>query len=142
MSTLAGELALALGDADAMQALYADDISWTLPSTLGRIGGTHEGKEAVFAFNKISLAAYDKAAGTNVDIHEEFDADGGRSVARIRVRMTVRATGEGYDNEYVLIVRGRDGKIVEVNEYLDTLKTMHYDGLRRYLPEIDGVEVK
>ena len=85
MSTLAGDLARALGDVDAMQALYADDISWTLPSTLGRIGGTHEGKEAVFAFNKISLAAYDKAAGTHAEIHEEFEADGGRSVARIRV---------------------------------------------------------
>lgn len=142
MSTLAGDLARALGDADAMQELYADDISWTLPVTLGRIGGTHQGKDAVIAFNKISLAAYDKAAGTNVDIHEEFDAEGGRSIARVRVRSTVKATGEGYDNEYVLIVRGSDGKIVEVNEYLDTLKTMHYDGLRRYLPEIDGVEVK
>lgn len=142
MSTLAGDLARALGDADAMQALYADDISWTLPSTLGRIGGTHEGKEAVFAFNKISLAAYDRDAGMQAEIHEEFDAEGGRSVARLRVRATVRATGEGYDNEYVLIVRGSDGKIVEVNEYLDTLKTMHYDGLRRFLPTIDGVEVK
>ncbi|MFC7505746.1 nuclear transport factor 2 family protein [Nocardioides sp. CPCC 206347] len=142
MSTLAGDLARALGDVDAMQELYADDISWTLPSTLGRIGGTHEGKEAVIAFNKIALAAYDKKAGTDVAIHEEFEGDGGRSIARIRVRSTVRATGEGYDNEYVLIVRGVDGKIVEVNEYLDTLKTMHYDGLRRFLPAIDGVEVR
>ena len=47
MSTLAGDLARALGDVEAMQELYADDISWTLPVTLGRIGGTHEGKDAV-----------------------------------------------------------------------------------------------
>ena len=141
MRTLAGDLARALGDVEAMQELYADDISWTLPYTLGRIGGTHEGKDAVFVFNKISLAAYDKEAGTHVDIHEEFDADGSRSVARFRVRSTVKATSEGYDNEYVLIVRGVDGKIVEVHEYLDTLKSMHYDGLRRYLPAIDGVEI-
>jgi len=45
MSTLAGDLARALGDVAAMQELYADDISWTLPVTLGRIGGTHRGKE-------------------------------------------------------------------------------------------------
>ena len=45
------------GMSRAMQQLYADNISWTLPVTLGRIGGTHEGKEAVVAFNKISLAA-------------------------------------------------------------------------------------
>ncbi|MEU0316771.1 nuclear transport factor 2 family protein [Nocardioides sp. NPDC006273] len=141
MSTLAGDLARALGDVDAMQALYADDIAWTLPSTLGRIGGTHQGKDAVIAFNKISLAAYEKA-GTHAEIHEEFDADGGRSIARMRVRSTVKSTGEGYDNEYVLIVRGVDGKIIEVNEYLDTLKTMHYDGLRRFLPAIDGVELR
>jgi ketosteroid isomerase-like protein len=141
MSTLAGDLARALGDVDAMQQLYADDISWTLPVTLGRIGGTHQGKDAVVAFNKISLAAYDKAAGTHVDIHEEFEADGGRSVARIRVRSTARATGEGYDNEYVLLVRGSGGKIVEVVEYLDTLKVMHYEGLRKFLPTIPGVVV-
>jgi len=142
MSTLAGDLARALGDVGAMQELYADDIAWTLPSTLGRIGGTHQGKDAVIAFNKISLAAYDKAAGTYAEIHEEFDAEGGRSIARMRVRSTVKATGEGYDNEYVLIVRGVEGKIIEVNEYLDTLKTMHYDGLRRFLPAIDGVVVQ
>ncbi|PVG82091.1 nuclear transport factor 2 family protein [Nocardioides gansuensis] len=141
MSTLAGDLARALGDVAAMQELYADDISWTLPTSLGRIGGTHEGKEAVVAFNKISLAAYDKSAGTHVDIHEEFDAEGGRSIARIRVRSTVGATGEGYDNEYVLIVRGSEGKIVAVNEYLDTLNVMQYDGLRRFLPAIPGVTV-
>ena len=141
MSTLAGDLARALGDVAAMQQLYADDISWTLPVTLGRIGGTHQGKEAVVAFNKISLAAYDKSAGTDVKIHEEFDAEGGRSVARIRVCSTVGATGEGYENEYVLLVRGSGGKIVEVVEYLDTLKVMHYEGLRKFLPAIPGVSV-
>ncbi|WP_406021710.1 nuclear transport factor 2 family protein [Nocardioides sp. NBC_00850] len=141
MSTLAGDLAHALGDVAAMQELYADDISWTLPVTLGRIGGTHEGKEAVVALNKMSFAAYDRTVGADVDIHEEFDAEGGRSVARIRVRLKVRATGEGYENEYVFVVRGRDGKIVEVVEYLDSLKVMHYEGLRKFLPAIPGVVV-
>lgn len=141
MSTLAGDLARALGDVAAMQELYADDVSWTLPPTLGRIGGTHEGKEAVVALNKMSFAAYDRAVGANVDIHEEFEAEDGRSVALIRARLTVRSTGEGYDNEYVLVVRGRDGKIVEVVEYLDTLKVMQYEGLRTFLPAIPGVTI-
>jgi ketosteroid isomerase-like protein len=141
MSTLAGDLARALGDVDAMGELYADDISWSLPVTLGRIGGTHEGKEAVVAFNKISLAAYDKGAGADVHVHEEFESEGGRSLARVRVRMTVRATGEGYENEYLLLVRGRDGKIIEVVEYLDTLKVMQYEGLRTFLPAIPGVTI-
>ncbi|MDR7159122.1 nuclear transport factor 2 family protein [Arthrobacter sp. BE255] len=141
MSTLAGDLAHALGNVAAMQELYADDITWTLPVTLGRIGGTHEGKEAVVALNKMSFGAYDRAAGTDVDIHEEFEAEGGRSVARIRARLTVRATGEGYENDYVLLVRGREGKIVEVVEYLDTLKVMEYEGLRKFLPAIPGVVI-
>ena len=54
---------------------------------------------------------------------------------------TVGATGEGYENEYVLLVRGSGGKIVEVVEYLDTLKVMHYEGLRKFLPAIPGVSV-
>lgn len=140
MSTLAGDLARALGDVEAMQELYADDISWTLPVTLGRIGGTHEGKDAVIAFNKISLGPYAKSAGMDVDIHEEVGL-GEVSMARFTCRAKVSATGEAYENEYMLLVRGRDGKIVEVFEYLDTLKVMHYEGLRRFLPTIPGVTV-
>ena len=64
----------------------------------------------------------------------------GRSIARIRVRSTVGgATGEGYDNEYVLIVRGQrrqDRRMV--NEYLDTLKVMHYEGLRKVPADDSG----
>ena len=140
MSTLAGDLAHALGDADAMQKLYADDVSWTLPVTLGRIGGTHVGKEAVMALNKMSFGAYSKPSGTPVEVHHEFSA-GDFSAARFTTRMTVKATGEAYENEYALLVRGRDGKISEIHEYLDSLKVMHYEGLRRFLPEIPGVVV-
>ena len=141
MTTLAGDLARALGDVEAMQELYADDISWTLPTSLGRIGGTHEGKDAVIAFNKISLAAYDRSAGTHVEIHDELNGEGDSSLARFTVRSTVGATGEGYENEYVLLVRAHDGKIIEVVEYLDTLKVMQYEGLRKFLPAIPGVSV-
>ena len=140
MSTLAGDLARALGNVEAMQDLYADDISWTLPVTLGRIGGTHEGKDAVLEFNKIALGPYSKSAGFKVDIHHEF-GDGAFSVARYTCRSTVSATDEEYVNEYVLFVRGRDGKITEVVEHLDTLKVMHYEGLRNFLPRISGVVV-
>ena len=141
MSTLAGDLARALGDVDSMQELYADDINWTLPVTLGRIGGTHEGKEAVVALNKISLAAYSKSAGFHVEIHDELNGEGDSSLARYTCRSTVGVTGEDYENEYVLLVRARDGKIIEVVEYLDTLKVMHYEGLRKFLPSIAGVVV-
>lgn len=140
MSTLAGDLARALGDVTAMQKLYADDISWTLPVTLGRIGGTHEGKDAVIAFNKISLGPYAQSAGLDIDIHEEVGL-GEVSVARFTTRAKVSATGETYENEYLLLVRGQDGKITEIVEYLDTLKVMHYEGLRKFLPAIAGVVV-
>jgi len=140
MNTLAGDLARALGDVGAMEQLYADDISWTLPVTLGRIGGTHEGKDAVIAFNKISLGPYAKSAGMDVDIHEEVGL-GEVSLARFTCRAKVAATDETYENEYMLLVRGQDGKITEIFEYLDTLKVMHFEGLRTFLPKIPGVVV-
>jgi len=140
MTTLAGDLARAIGNVEAMQQLYSDDISWTVPITLGRIGGTHEGKDAVIKFNKISLAAYSKSAGFQVDIHHEFE-NGEFSVARFTNRATVKATDETYVNEYVIFVRARDGKAAEVIEHLDTLKVMHYEGLRTFLPSIEGVVV-
>jgi ketosteroid isomerase-like protein len=141
MSTLAGDLARALGNVAAMQQLYADDVRWTLPVSLGRIGGTHVGKDAVIAFNKTSLGPYRKPSDIKVEIHDEIIGQGGVSMARFTCRSTVAATDETYENEYMLLVRGRDGKITEIFEYLDTLKVMQYEGLRRYLPAIPGVVV-
>jgi ketosteroid isomerase-like protein len=137
MSTLAGDLARALGDVAAMQQLYADDICWTLPVSLGRIGGTHEGKDAVIAFNKASLGPYCKSPGIEVEIHDEI-GEGDLSMARFTCRATVATTDETYENEYMLLVRRRDGKVAEVFEYLDTLKVMHFEGLRSFLPPVPG----
>ena len=49
--TLARQLAEAFGDVEAMRALYADNIIWSLQASLGRIAGPYEGKEAVMALS-------------------------------------------------------------------------------------------
>lgn len=51
MTTLAGDLVRAFGDVDPMQKLYVDDITWSLPVSLGPAAGPHIGREAVVGFN-------------------------------------------------------------------------------------------
>lgn len=49
-----------------------------------------------------------------------FFADGDHVVVEARGDMTAR-NGEKYDNEYCLIYRFHDGKIVEMREYCDSV---------------------
>ncbi len=135
MSTLAGKLVRAFGDVDAMARLYDDDIRWTLPAALGPAAGPFEGREAVIAFNAAVWSQFYLPTGVEVDLHDELAQDD-LSAARFTYRATVASTGESYENEYMLIARARDGKVVEVFEYMDSLKLMQYAGLRALAPPL------
>jgi len=138
MTTIAGDLVRAFGDVDTMQQMYADDIVWQLPAALGPAAGPHRGKDAVLGFNTAAWSQFYLATGVSVDIHDELE-QGDVSVARFTYRAIVAADGAPYENEYMLLARARDGKIIEVYEFFDSLKTMHYAGLRAFAPPIPGV---
>lgn len=134
--TLAGSLVRAFGDIDRMTELYDDDIVWYLPASVGAAAGPHRGKEAVLAFNNQTWGGgFYLPTGVEVKVHDEFE-HGDLSVARLTYSATVASTGERYENEYVVLVRARNGKIGEVHEHLDTLKVIQYEGLRPFLPPI------
>jgi ketosteroid isomerase-like protein len=131
--TLAGSLVRAFGDVEKMAELYADDVVWELPSSLGEAAGPHRGKDAVVAFNHQVWGEFYSPIGVEVEVHDELEQRD-LSAVRFTYRATEASTRERYENEYSVHVRVRDGKIVEIREFLDTLKLVRYPGLRQYLP--------
>jgi ketosteroid isomerase-like protein len=135
MSTTAGDLVRAFGDVDTMQTMYTEDISWTLPASLGPLAGPHIGKDAVTAFSRTAWGTLYEPEGVEVEVLDELE-EGDLSAARFLYRATVAASGEAYENSYTIFVRTRDGKVAEVHELVDTLKVAHYAGFRPMLPPI------
>lgn len=116
---LAATLARAFGRVAAMSDLYDEAITWSLPASLGPLAGPYRGRAAVVAFNSLVDTAYDSAT-VEVEILDDLAA-GDTSVARFIYRARMLPSGEPYEGEYVLFVRSRHGRIVEVQERLDTL---------------------
>ena len=72
MTTPAGDLVRAFADVDRMDAMYADEIVWTLPASLGPAAGPHHGREAVVAFNRAVWGQYYSPEGVEVEVVEEL----------------------------------------------------------------------
>ena len=123
MTSPAGNLVRAFADIDAMCRMYADDIVWYLPVSLGVMAGPHQGRDAVEAFNRTVWGTIYSAEGVEVEILDEVN-EAERSAARFIYRATFLKSGGRYENEYTLFARSYNGLIVEVHEGLDTLHVM------------------
>ena len=116
---LAATLARAFGNVAIMSTLYDDDVVWALPASLGPLSGPHRGRAAVVAFNELVDTAYDPAS-VAVTILDDL-TQGDLSVARFIYQARMLPSGEPFKGEYALYVRSLNGRIIEVQERLDTL---------------------
>lgn len=117
--TPAGRLVSAFGDVDAMSALYAPDVEWSLsPST--PFPRPMKGREAVIAFNREVWTKHYRPDCT-VEILDEVGDERGSAV-RFIYRAHMIAAGRAYENEYTLFARSGPEGITEVFEALDTLR--------------------
>ena len=107
---------LARADARAFLDAMADDFTWIIEGQ-SRFSRRYEGKAAVQ--NELVPALFAKFATDYCNFAEEIIAEDDRVVvlARGQVR-TIR--GEDYNNSYCFVSRMRDGKMVELREYMDT----------------------
>jgi uncharacterized protein len=107
---------VAVGDGSLFVAHLADDV-------IIRVSGqyswsqTFKGKEA--ALRDLYGVVRERTTGTRKTIPLRFMADGDIVVIEARGEMTSKA-GVPYNNEYCLIYRLRDRKIVEMTEYQDS----------------------
>ena len=104
------------GDFEACFALLSDDIVWTnMGST--RLSGTYRGKAELMEKLLGPLFGQLKA-GISSSVEKLFgEAD---YVIALTSGSAETTDGRPYNNRYCQVIRLRDGKFVEVTEYLDT----------------------
>ena len=106
----------AVGDGSLFVEHLADDV-------VMRVSGqyswsrTFTGKQSVL--RDLFGVVRERTTGARKTIPLRFIADGEHVVVEARGEMTSKA-GVPYDNEYCLIYRLRDRKIVEITEYQDS----------------------
>ncbi|NQZ98609.1 MAG: nuclear transport factor 2 family protein [Myxococcales bacterium] len=98
--------------------LLADDVTWWVPPS-SKLGGTHEGKAAVLELMGSGVDLYDADTPLDVEIEQMVAEDDWVTVQTTITGKTAR--GEDYRNHYHFAFQLRDGKIVLVKEYVDTL---------------------
>ncbi len=120
--TPARALAERFGNPDAMRALYAPDIEWTISSSLGvpRLVGC----EAVYAFNRQVWTEHHRPDCTVTILDETGDQLS--SAVRFIYRAWSHFASGWYENEYSLFVRNGAGGIVRVAEAFDTAATIDF----------------
>jgi hypothetical protein len=107
------------GMAAVVRDSFASDATWEYPGDLP-LSGTYRGVDEIVG-TFLGGAAALMAPGTHVTIElVSAIADGDRVAAEWTSRATSR-TGAQYRNRNVGIFTVRDGKIVSVREYTDTL---------------------
>ncbi len=112
--------ALSSGDRDTVASLVADDCVWIPPET-AQIDPV-EGGPAVVAelTGDVVRRTFDLSKPFKVEVRSMI-VDGDKAVVQQRLLATAKATGADYDNQYCWVYTCRDGQIVHMEEYADTL---------------------
>ena len=107
------------GDREAVRSLFAEDATWTLQAGDLPISGTYEGRDAIFdEFLTEALGHYEPGS-IDLEITGMTAEDD-----RVVLQWTSRArttSGRPYENGCIGVFRIRDGRILAVREYMDTL---------------------
>lgn len=109
--------ALVGGDIATIADSFAENATWSMHGDLP-VSGTHHGRESIMSF-LIGAGSLFVAGTQRFELGDPL-VDGEHAVLEWRVTGTGAATGLPYDNRYAGIFVVRDGRIVEVREYLDT----------------------
>jgi ketosteroid isomerase-like protein len=106
------------GDIPGVLANFTEDADWDTPGSADSI--PHAGRRRGHA--EITQFFSALAASENITHFEprEFIAKGDKVVVVGNYKGTVRATGRGYDVDWLQVFTARDGKLTSFREYLDT----------------------
>ena len=104
------------GDMDTCFNLISDDIVWTNVGSMS-LCGTYRGKADLME-NLLGPLFGQLEAGISSTI-DDMIAEGDKVVALTSGTATTK-DGRPYNNSYCQVIRIKDGKFVEVTEYMDT----------------------
>ena len=112
--------ALRKSDRARLMEILATDCVWAPPvsAPLPQL----EGAEAIVKAlgGDIVRSTFDISKPFALEVRRMI-VDGGVAVVQQRLTATAKATGLPYDNQYCWVYEVRDGKIVMIEEYADTL---------------------
>lgn len=108
--------AMAHGDRKPFRDCMADDVNWIFKGST-KWKGVYRGKESVLRDLMVPLFAQfaDEYTSNAVRVM----ADGEFVVVEAEGRVNTK-TGMPYHNRYCYVFRIREGKVVEITEYMDT----------------------
>jgi|TARA_B110000093_G_scaffold158307_1_gene177236 ketosteroid isomerase-like protein len=117
--------ALTTGDLKTVKDCLADDVVWQLPQSVTTVPSDEN--RQVFG-EEVAAELGGRTVKNNFDLSKPFNleirniiVDGEMAVVQQRLLATAKATGSDYDNQYCWVYTCRDGKIVRMEEYADTL---------------------
>lgn len=108
--------ALSRGDSRPFYDLWADDIVWR-PMTAGVWGQVLRGKHV--ARDGLFVPLRRQYATTYTNTAERILADGDMVIVEARGAVTL-TSGKPYNNTYCFVIQMKDGKMIEVREYMDS----------------------
>lgn len=105
--------AFARRDLETILAVVPEEVVWHFPGRLGALAGSHRGRDAVLKF----LAAVEEltAGSFSLDLLDVTASDE-HAVALFRGRG--ERAGRRLDNPTSLVMRIRDGQVVELREFV------------------------
>jgi ketosteroid isomerase-like protein len=112
--------ALTSGNRKGVRELLSDDCVWVPPSTAPFDTVTGGDEIAAELGGRVVKRTFDTSKPFALDVRRVV-ADGDVAVVQQRLTATAKATGQAYDNQYCWVYTVRDGKIVHMEEYADTL---------------------
>lgn len=116
-------LALLTTDAERWLALFADDALVEFPYATGLDGPARlEGKAAIRGYFFEALKIFGGLALTRVTRHLMQDPD--TVVAELHGSAHITTTDRPYEQDYVMVLRSRAGKIVHYREYWNPLPAL------------------
>ena len=104
------------GNVEGVLNRFADDFTFTVPGAPDiPYAGTKRTREELLAFFQdlgqlVTFSAFEP---------REYVASGDRVVALGRYAGTINASAHPFDNDWAMVWRIRDGKVVEFTEYSD-----------------------
>jgi hypothetical protein len=120
---------LSSGDLDALASQLHEDMSWE-PMVRDIPGaGLHQGRDKVL--NEFLAPVRGAFRPGEPKVYVDFmvsDGDG-RVVAETRAVGAKADDGRVYDNRYAWVFEFRDGKVLKVREYMDSLYTARFWGM-------------
>jgi len=107
--------AIGRGDKQGLQSLVAEDIEWIIPGKDWPLAATHRGHAGLK-----DLLQKSSEVETSFPTPFEYVAQGDRVMVIGFAKGKVKATNKTFEDDWVLAITVRNGKLTNIREYIDT----------------------